>query len=48
MHDTQTSAHGKFLFVDVSVDNKVGIIDTNRLEIIKHIPTGNTQFWLAS
>lgn len=47
MYDTQTSVHEKFLFVDVSIDNKIAIIDTNRLEIIKHIPTGNLQLCLV-
>jgi hypothetical protein len=28
-------------------ENNVVVIDTNNLEIVKQIPTGNVLFWLA-
>jgi DNA-binding beta-propeller fold protein YncE len=46
-HGIRTSLDGMFLFVDVSTDNKVAAMDTNSMEIIKQIPTGNAPFWLA-
>jgi YVTN family beta-propeller protein len=37
----------QYLYVDVSTANNIVVIDTNNLEIVKRIPTGNVPFWLA-
>ena len=46
-HGIRTSSDGKYLYVDMSTANEVVVIDTNNLEIVKRIPTGNVPFWLA-
>ena len=38
---------GKYLYVGITTKNKIIVIDTNNLKIIKQIPTGNTPFWIA-
>jgi YVTN family beta-propeller protein len=46
-HGIHTSSNGNYLYVDVTTTNEIVVIDTNSLEIISRIPTGNVPFWIA-
>jgi YVTN family beta-propeller protein len=46
-HGIRTSSNRNYLYVDVTTTNEIVVIDTNSLEIISRIPTGNVPFWIA-
>ena len=47
-HGVRASADGRWLYVGVTATDKVAVIDTHSLEVVRQIDThGKLPFWIA-